>query len=464
MASDKKSPVIKKVIKKGHGGHHGGSWKVAYADFVTAMMAFFLVMWLLAISSEQGKAALADYFQNLTMTDAVFNGGMPSAFDPSNPSPGILTGGCFDLIQKGQEIEEKEKELDEREKNMQCATVTTVAVQDPNLTHLPEGVEGGEGSDQSGVAPGEGLYVDGSGTPGGALTDDERKAQEAKDVLAAEISAAATDAMGGDAEGQFTVEKVPGGLRLELMDKEKRPVFISGQPRLTPVAQDILGRVAEKLETIPNKISIEGHTDAVSTLSQELTNWELSTARASAARRFLSRHGIADDRVTMVAGFAATRPLPNTSPTDPVNRRISIMIWDQDPGVQSATPRTPGVGPGTAPSEGSAPAGTGQAGQGAQGQGTPPEPGQRPAARPGQGAPGAPQEGERPSDDGAATPPASGATPGTPSGRATPPRATRQAPKPAKPTVEELERQLLDETLKRAATPDTSTAGPPVEE
>ncbi|MDR2405003.1 MAG: OmpA family protein [Deltaproteobacteria bacterium] len=434
MASDKKTPIIKKIIKKGHGGGHGGSWKVAYADFVTAMMAFFLVMWLLAISSEQGKAALADYFQNLTMSDAVFNGGIPSAFDPSNPTPGILNGGCFELIQKGKELDEKEKELDEKEKALQAVGIVLPdqSQKDPNLTELPEGVEGGEGSDKTGVAAGEGLYVDGFGTPGGALTDEQRATEAAKDNLATELSAAATDALGGDVEGQFSVEKVPGGVRLELMDKEKRPIFISGQPRLTPVAQQLLGRIAEKLETIPNKISVEGHTDAVSTLSQELTNWELSTARASAARRFLSRHGIAEDRITMVAGFAATRPLPNTNPTDPVNRRISIMIWDKDANVEAARPGAPDTPLRSA---------------------SPP----RPPAQPRQ-APSAP-ETQAPAAGETSTPAARPAQP-----PAEPPKATRSAPVPTQPTPEELERQLLDDTLRRAATPDTSTAGPPVTE
>jgi chemotaxis protein MotB len=472
MSADKKSPVIKKIIKKGHGGHHGGSWKVAYADFVTAMMAFFLVMWLLAISSEQGKAALADYFQNLTMSDAVFNGGVPAAFDPSNPTPGILNGGCFDLQQKGKELEEKEKELQDREKALNDSQdkrpeAGAVAPADrdapPDLTQLPEGVEGGEGSDQTGRAPGEGLYVDGFGTPGGALTDEEKRIEQAKDALAEELSQAAAEALGGDLEGQFSVEKVPGGLRLELMDREKRPVFISGQPRLTPVAQDILGRIAEKLSSIPNKISIEGHTDAVSTLSQDLTNWELSTARASAARRFLARHDVSDNRVTMVAGFAATRPLPDTSPTDPVNRRISIMIWDENADPSRAKSGSPeaGAAPGAAvpPSAGSAaPAGTPASPPPPEGASAPPEgPLETPPTQP--GVPPA-QPGTPPTAPG--VPPTAPGTP--PAAPGTPPAATRPAPTPVKPSPADLERQLLDDTLQRAATPDTSTAGPPVTE
>ncbi|MDR1314758.1 MAG: OmpA family protein [Deltaproteobacteria bacterium] len=208
------------------------------------------------------------------------------------------------------------------------------------------------------------------------------------------------------------------------MDKEKRPLFVSGQPRLTPPAQQILGVLADRLKTIPNKISIEGHTDAVTTVSQQLTNWELSTARASAARRLLARLGIGDERLTMVAGFAATRPLPETSPLDPINRRISIMIWDEGADIAQARP------------------------------GAPPPPETPPAAPP---------------PPAAGSPPAAGAAPATPQARpagppAAPPRATRPMPQPERPSQQDLEQRLLEDTLSRAAAPEGTTTGPPVAE
>ncbi|MDR1308853.1 MAG: OmpA family protein, partial [Deltaproteobacteria bacterium] len=369
MSADKKNPpLIKKIIKKGHGGHHGGSWKVAYADFVTAMMAFFLVMWLLAISSEQGKAALAEYYNELSLTDAIFNGGMPSAFDASS-QPGILTGGCFELKQMGQQLEERERAVSEREKALAGdeggddrpdlgATTPTDRPQDPNLTDLPAGVEGGEGSTEKGFAPGEGIEAD-ADAPGvgpgyrptpaipGLGEGTAEQARQAKARLAGDLTAAVAESLGGAGlEGQFMVEYVQGGLKIQLLDKEGRPMFVSGQPRLTPLAQLILTTVAERLATIPNKIAIEGHTDAVATISQELTNWELSTARASAARRFLSRHGIDDGRLTMVAGYSSTQPLAGTNPTDPVNRRVAIMVWDEPPRAAEPPPAAaPEAGP-----------------------------------------------------------------------------------------------------------------------
>jgi chemotaxis protein MotB len=420
MSADKKNPpVIKKVIKKGHGGHHGGSWKVAYADFVTAMMAFFLVMWLLAISSQQGKAALAEYFNELSVTDAIFNGGEPAAFEGNN-SPGImLQGGCYELNLKGQQLEERAAQLNELEKALNDrrderpnmgATRPTDRPQDPDLTDLPEGQEGGEGGTQTGVAPGEGYEET---LPGMGEAGSSEQARAAKDRFMSDLSGAVEGSLGGagiegtDLRGQFMVDSVPGGIRIQLTDKEGQPMFMFGQPRLTPLAMVILGTVAERLKTIPNKVAIEGHTDSVQTLSQELTNWELSTARASAARRFLSRHGIADDRVTMVAGYAATKPLPGTNPTDPVNRRIALLIWDQPirPGEDQPLPRPPAAPP---------------------------------------------------ADPAAPAAPAAGGSPGAPAVR--PPRPPR--PAPSRPSQESLEQMLLEETLRRAAEPDTSTAGP----
>jgi chemotaxis protein MotB len=409
---DKNRPIIKKIIKKGHGGHHGGSWKVAYADFVTAMMAFFLVMWLLAISSEKGKEALADYFQNVTMADAIFNGGLPQAFDPSK-SPGILQGGCFDLKNLGRELEEREKALQERENALSdrrderdnaATTLPTDRPQPREATELADGQQGGEGAKELGVAPGGDPTPHLPARPGMGEAASSDEARQAKAAFAQELKKAVDNALSGQAEDQFSVESVPGGLRIQLMDKEGRPMFVSGQPRLTPEALAILKTVAERLLTIPNKIALEGHTDAVATISQELTNWELSTARASAARRFLGRQGVADERLTMVAGYSSTQPLPRTNPTDPVNRRIAIMIWDDD------LKHLPGfTGPNSSANQSLDP----------------------------NLAPGQSGSTSRPV-------------------RPTPP------PPPSKPSPEALERSLLEQTLRHAATPDASTAGPPI--
>ncbi|UQZ88506.1 hypothetical protein C4J81_04515 [Deltaproteobacteria bacterium Smac51] len=309
MSGDKKPPIIKKIIKKGHGGHHGGSWKVAYADFVTALMAFFLVMWLLAISSEAGRDALADYFNELTMKDAVFNGGLPQIFtDNGSQGPSILDGGCFRPKTEGDATVDVEGQSEAMKAQMAGLLQATQALLE-NLDKLPAGVDGGEGGGDTG--------------PGEVMKEQQNFAKEVIQNI--------QGSLGDAAAGQVAVEKIKGGLRIQIMDKDGRPLFRSGGSALTETGRDMLKVINERLATVPNKISIEGHTDAMPYPNQRMTNWELSAARASATRMQLVANGLADDRLTMVAGYAATQPLPDTDPNDPINRRISIMIWDEEP-------------------------------------------------------------------------------------------------------------------------------------
>ena len=390
MTAEKKPPIIKKVIKKGHGGHHGGSWKVAYADFVTAMMAFFLVMWLLAISSEAGKASLAEYFNELSMSDAVFNGGLPSAFTEGGAKqPGIMEGGCFapksegdgTVEPEGGGTVEPEVENDDAQAQMAALVKTTQEMLE-NLNSLPEGVDGGEGSGDSGKA------VEGSDT---TMSIEQ---QQFSYALGSDIK----DSLGEDIAGQVFVEKVAGGLRIQIVDTEGRPMFQSSGPGLSKVAIDILNLVASRIVPLPNKISIEGHTDDKPFAGKQFTNWELSSARASAARVHLAASGVKDDRLKSVSGYASSQPLKDTPPSDPLNRRISIMIWDVKP------PTALAVKPGQVAPE--------KAGRG------------RISSRP-----PLPRVGGKP-------------MPGV------------DVP------LEELERQLYQSSIDRAATPDLSTVGP----
>lgn len=389
MSGDKNPPIIKKIIKKGHGGHHGGSWKVAYADFVTALMAFFLVMWLLAISSEAGREALAEYFNELTMYDAVFNGGLPSAFtDGGAKQPSILEGGCFSPKPAGDATVDVESDSTAAMRAQMAALLQTIQELVENLDNLPEGVDGGEGSGDVGRAEQEG-WSD--------ATAEQRRFSE-------ELNAEIQGSLGDAAAGQVLVEKVKGGIRIHIVDQSGRPMFASGGPAMTPEAKAIMDVVAERLATIPNKISIEGHTDASTYAGQRVTNWELSTARASSARLHLARTGMPDSRVTMVAGYAATQPMTGTDAYDPINRRISIMIWDEDP--EPAPSDT---------TNGNRQGGTG------------------PSAKPSITPPSLPRQRPRPPHQ---------QTPTTPM------------------TGEELENLLIEKTMEKAAQPDLSTVGP----
>ncbi|MDR2934271.1 MAG: OmpA family protein [Candidatus Adiutrix sp.] len=133
------------------------------------------------------------------------------------------------------------------------------------------------------------------------------------------------------------------------MDQDGRPLFVLGGAKLTDLGRQLLGTVAERLQATPNKISIEGHTDGLRMSGQKVTNWELSTARASAARIILNQSGVPNDRLTAVTGYADTQPLPGTDPNDPQNRRISIMVWDEGaapPPAPKSPPARPNPGAG----------------------------------------------------------------------------------------------------------------------
>jgi chemotaxis protein MotB len=413
---------------------------VAYADFVTAMMAFFLVMWLLAISSEQGREALADYFSELTMSDAVFNGGLPSAFTEGGAKrPGILEGGCFKPKSEGDVTVDTEANNEAVEAQMMALLETSQKLLQ-NLESLPEGVDGGEGSGDAGrsdAAPGD----PGAGGGGGPLT----AAQENfKNQLLTQVEGSLGDA----AAGQLLVERIKGGLRIQVMDRDGRPLFQSGGARLTGQGRALFQAVAERLKDQPNKISIEGHTDGLRMAGQQVTNWELSTARASAARIALNQAGLSSDRLTAVTGYADTKPLFGTDPNDPQNRRVSIMIWDADP--------APGLAPAPPPQAVTPQAVTPQA--------VPPQavPPQTPIA-PNLGAEAIPEITE---------PPANAASSGglrrpNPTTTTPPPLPRLPAARPAQPqappgrTREQLESEIIEDSMQRAAT-DRSTAGPPL--
>ncbi len=436
MSGEKKPPIIKKVIKKGHGGHHGGSWKVAYADFVTAMMAFFLVMWLLAISSEQGKAALADYFNELTMYDAVFNGGLPSAFtEGGTQKPSVLEGGCFSPKSDGDATVDTEANSEAAQAQMAALVKTTQELLE-NLDSLPAGVDGGEGSGDAGRTDAE----------GGPLTPDQ---QQFADGLTSEIQGSLGDA----AAGQVLVEKVKGGLRIQIVDKDGRPMFQSGGPGLTQQARAILDVVAARLAPIPNKISIEGHTDALTFSGQRFTNWELSTARASAARVYLASKGLSEDRITSVTGYAATQPLDKSNPSDPINRRIRILIWDEEPSPPAAPPAP---APAPAPPAGTHPAPP----SGGTAPTTPAEATPAPPSGPSSVSPPPAGNGAAPSNGAAVRPQGNGPVAPPPLPR--PPTQRPASSRPGSPALspEELETQLIESTMEKAASPDLSTVGP----
>jgi chemotaxis protein MotB len=247
---DKKSTIIIKKIKKGHEGHHGGAWKVAYADFVTAMMAFFLLMWLLAMVSPDRRAALAEYFKHFNIFES--------------PGQAFMMEGQMQMLQEPA----------------------------PDVKAPPQFPEGGGISQED-------------------LKEKLRKAIEEK-----------LQAM----RDQIIVDIFEGGVRIQIVDMVGKEIFRLGSAEMTPISREIMKIVSENIKGLPNRIAVEGHTDASPFVGGKITNWELSTDRASSARRELERNGIDPERIARVVGYADTELLIKDNPRDPRNRRISIIL------------------------------------------------------------------------------------------------------------------------------------------
>jgi chemotaxis protein MotB len=244
--------IIKKVKKVEGGGHHGGEWKVAYADFVTAMMAFFLLMWLIAILSPEKKEHMAQYFKDFSF----FQQGGAGFMDANS---GISSGS---------------------------------ATSPNNVTsELPRG-----GPNQ--------------------LTREELRDQLKKDI----------ETKMAQVKDQILVDIFEGGVRIQIIDKEGQPMFALGSPDLTPTAKEIIKVITKTIVGLDNNVAIEGHTDSLNYSSSRYTNWELSTERASAARRELEKDGLSPNRLIRVAGYADKEPLYRDNTADPRNRRISIIL------------------------------------------------------------------------------------------------------------------------------------------
>jgi len=247
-----KTPIIVKKIKKG-GGHHGGAWKVAYADFVTAMMAFFLLLWLLSQTSEEQKASLSQYFKSFSI---------------------FSQGGTSITIQDGS--------------GTGAAKSQDMEMMDP-LTPPAEETE---------------------------MSAEDFK-EKFRQVVEEKLSAM---------QDQVIVDLFEGGVRIQMVDIEGSAMFPLGKAEPTDKARQILKVVAEQIKELPNRIAIEGHTDATPYSTSKITNWELSTDRASAARRQLESYGIPPGRVARVVGYADNELLVADNPRDPRNRRISVIL------------------------------------------------------------------------------------------------------------------------------------------
>ena len=281
MAGDAKKlqPIIVKKIKKGGHGHHGGAWKIAYADFVTAMMAFFLLMWLLGSTTEGDKKGIADYFQS-PLKVAMFGG------SGSGDSSSIVKGGGKDLTRSAGQVKQGDVDAEKRTINLQALKQEQIRAEAARLRVLQDRLED-ELRNNPGLAP----Y-----------------------------------------SSQIRLDMTRDGLRIQIVDELNRPMFDSGSAIVKAHMQDLLRTIGSVLAEVPNRLTLEGHTDATPFPAGErgYSNWELSADRANASRRELVAGGLTEDRVLRVQGLAASQLMNRELPADPQNRRISIVVMNRE--------------------------------------------------------------------------------------------------------------------------------------
>ena len=275
---DKNQPIIVKKIKKGGHGHHGGAWKIAYADFVTAMMAFFLLMWLMAVTDEEQKRAISDYFQNPTAVTGGDGGANSAIIDMGSAIR--LDPGAFGKRQEASPSREQ-------------ATADSAVPTDSDVERRMEEIE-----------------------------------QKALNDLKEQIERAiAQNKNLHPYRDQLLLEMTKGGLRISVMDKQNRPMFDIGSAYLKWYMSSILREIATLVNSVPNKISIAGHTDARRYYSESgYSNWELSADRANASRRQLMEGGMKAEKVVRVVGLASMALHDKEDPNSPANRRITITV------------------------------------------------------------------------------------------------------------------------------------------
>lgn len=281
--SDDVRPIVIKRVKKFAAGHHGGAWKIAYADFVTAMMAFFLLMWLLGSTASGDLKGIADYFQNPLKIASTGGSG-------TGDSSSVLKGGGKDLSRtagqvKGGDVEAKSKAVNLKETNAELARKEFEEREKVMLSDLKQSIE--------------------------KLIESNPALQQFKSQLLIDITSE--------------------GLRIQIVDEQNRPMFDTSSAELKPYTRVILREIGKALNAVPNKLSLSGHTDAAQFGGGEkgFSNWELSANRANASRREMILGGMDEHKVLRVVGLASTVLFDKNDPLSSVNRRISIVVLNK---------------------------------------------------------------------------------------------------------------------------------------
>ncbi|MEO8417572.1 MAG: flagellar motor protein MotB [Methylophilaceae bacterium] len=277
MAEADFTPIIIKRVRKQAAAHHGGAWKIAYADFVTAMMAFFLLMWLLGSTSRGDLNQISEYFkQPLKLS---MNGGASVGASSS-----VIKGGGNDLTKKSGQVNKSD----------------TTEKRKPDLKQ--------------------------------AKKDLEKDEKEHLQLLKNKIEQAIADSPTlRQFKNQLLLDITLEGLRIQVVDEQNRPMFASAKAELQPYARQILREIGHMLNGVTNKISLSGHTDSVPYANGEkgYSNWELSADRANASRRELINGGMDESKLIRVVGLSSAVLFDGKNPLNPINRRISIIVMNK---------------------------------------------------------------------------------------------------------------------------------------
>jgi len=285
--------IIKKIIEEGHAGGHGGAWKIALADMMTAMMAFFLLMWLLGATNADQRKSIAEYFKPTNAPKADMSGGSTGFFggmsliDPKALPMTFTQTGVLQLTAPGTEEEEVTSEDQALPQGLSDAERRAIAAEEDekNFERLQDELEKRIGADQ-----------------------------EISDLLSVV---------------KFVREKE--GLRIEIIDDAGFSMFSSGTDQLSGEATALIGKVGESLKDISNEIAVRGHTDSLQfKKTASKNNWSLSAGRADSTRQFLNSIGVDNSRFSRIEGVADSEPVNPDNPADPRNRRISITVLYRD--------------------------------------------------------------------------------------------------------------------------------------
>jgi len=314
MADEGLRPIIVKRIKKTAGGHHGGAWKIAYADFVTAMMAFFLLMWLLGSTSKGDLNGISEFFQ--TPLKVAMSGG-----SGSGDSSSVIQGGGQDLSRRAGQVKKGDTALEKKTYDLKAAKAQLEREEADRLKLLKSKIE---------------ATIEANPTL--------KKYQK-----------------------QLLLDITSEGLRIQIVDEQNRPMFALAKAELQPYTRDILHVIGIVLNEVPNKIGLSGHTDSTPYMSDVgYSNWELSADRANASRRELVIGGMSDAKILRVVGLASAAHLDRKDPFSPINRRISIIVMNkrteeavmrdsatmevpEQPAAAASAPAAPAAPPAAAP-------------------------------------------------------------------------------------------------------------------